>query len=333
MIFKSFEVENNIEKILKFKFILLYGENIGLKEVLKKKIINSNYKADIINLYQEDQTKNKNVLITEVKNVSLFVQKKIIIVNQINEKIIAEVESLLDCKEDVGIILIGDLLDKKSKLRNLFEKASNLAIVPCYNDNDITLRKLVQNELKDFKNLNSNTLNMILSYSNLNRKTILNNLDKIKSFFDKKELSEVSLEILLNSDRNEMFENIRDAALDGNKAKLNHLFSNFAFSNEESFLYINMINYRLIKLLEIHKQNEKNNDFNVTISKMRPPIFWKDKPVFHRLLKRWDISSVIDALRYLGQTEEKLKKNSNFNNLTMVKNSITNICTNSWAYF
>ena len=78
------------------------------------------------------------MLITEVKNVSLFVQKKIIIVNQINEKIIAEVESLLDCKEDVGIILIGDLLDKKSKLRNLFEKTSNLAIVPCYNDNDIT---------------------------------------------------------------------------------------------------------------------------------------------------------------------------------------------------
>ena len=84
MIFKSFEVENNIEKIFRFKFILLYGENIGLKEVLKKKIIISNNDADIINLYQEDLTKNKDVLLTEVKNVSLFVQKKIIIINQIN---------------------------------------------------------------------------------------------------------------------------------------------------------------------------------------------------------------------------------------------------------
>ena len=58
---------------------------------------------------------------------------------------------------------------------------------------------------------------MILSYSNLNRKTILNNLEKIKTFYDKKILSEDTLEILLNSDRNEIFENIRDAALDGDK--------------------------------------------------------------------------------------------------------------------
>ncbi len=37
MILKSFEVENNINSLLKFKFILIYGENIGLKETLKKK--------------------------------------------------------------------------------------------------------------------------------------------------------------------------------------------------------------------------------------------------------------------------------------------------------
>ncbi len=333
MILKSFEVENNIKNIFKFKFILIYGENIGLKEVIKKKIINLSNKADIINLYQEDIVKNKDIISMEIKNVSLFNQEKLIIVNQVNEKHFSEIEDLLDSKEDIRIILIGDILEKKSKLRGLFEKASNLAIIPCYNDNDITLRKLVQGELKDFKNLNSNMVNMILSFSNLNRKTILNNLEKIKSFYDKKILSEGSLETLLNSDRNEMFENIRDAALNGDKTILNNLLNNFSFSKEESYLYLNMINYRLIKLLEIHKQNENNNDFGITISKMRPPIFWKDKPVFLKLLKKWDKHSVIEALKYIGQTEEKIKKNSALNNLTMVKNSITNICTNSWIYF
>ena len=94
-----------------------------------------------------------------------------------------------------------------------------------------------------------------------------------------------------------------------------------------------MINYRLIKLLDIHKKNTNNKDFSVSISKMRPPIFWKDKPILLKLLNKWDKQSVIDALIYLGQTEEKIKKNSAINNLTMVKNSITNICTNSWVYF
>ena len=67
MILKSYEVENNISNALKFKFLLIYGENIGLKEVLKKKIINYNKEAEIINLFQEDINKNKNIISTEAK--------------------------------------------------------------------------------------------------------------------------------------------------------------------------------------------------------------------------------------------------------------------------
>ena len=333
MIIKSFEIENNIKKIIQYKFILIYGENIGLKGTLKEKIVRLNEKAEIINLYQEDLSKNENIITKEVKNISLFSEEKLIIINQTNEKILSELDNILDTKEKIKIVLIADLLDKKSKLRTTFEKGKDLAVIPCYNDNDITLRKLIHNELKDFKNLNTDNVNMILNYSNLNRKTILNNLDKIKSFYDKKVLIEESLDTLLNSDRNELFENIRDASLIGDKPKLNNLFSNFAFSNDDVFVYLNMINFRLIKLLEIHKINEDYKDFNVAITKMRPPIFWKDKPMFLKLLQKWDKQSTLEALTYLGQIEEKLKKNSSLNGLTIVKNSILNICTNSWTYF
>ena len=333
MILKSFELERNIKSILNYKFILIYGENIGLKEVFKKKIVNLNKNAEIINLYLEDIAKNKDIILREVKNISLFNEKKIIIVNQVNEKIYSEIESLMNVKENIRIIIIADLLDKRSKIRNLFEKEKNFAIIPCYNDNDITLRNLVQNELKDFKNVNSNTINMIISYSNSNRKTIINNIEKIKSFYEKRILSEGSLEVLLNSDRNEMFENIRDAALDGDKKKLNDLLGNFNFTNEDAYFYLNMINYRLIKLLEIHRQNINNSNYNNAINNMKPPVFWKDKPVFLKLLQKWDKQRVIGALEYLGKTEQKIKNNSTLNTLTVVKNSITNICTNSWVYF
>ena len=86
MILKSYEIENNIKNALNFKFILIYGENIGLKETLKKKLISFSDKAEIINLYQEDITKNKNLIVDEVKNISLFSKEKIIIINQTNEK-------------------------------------------------------------------------------------------------------------------------------------------------------------------------------------------------------------------------------------------------------
>ncbi len=333
MIVKSFEIENNIKNISKYKYVLIYGENIGLKEALKNKIKDFYDKAEKINIYQEDITKNKDIILDEVKNASLFSKEKIIIINHANEKILLELEDLLDSKENIKIILIGELLDKRSKLRALFEKRDNFAIIPCYNDNDITLKKLIQKELKDFQNLNSNIINMIINYSNSNRKTILNNLEKIKSFYIKRILSEKTLVELLNSDRNEMFENIRDAALSGDKIKLNELLSNFTFSNEDTYIYFNMINYRLNKILEIHKQNFKNENISVAISKLKPPIFWKDKPIYMKLLQKWDKQRVVEALSYLGKIEKKIKGNSNINSLTMVKNSITNVCSNSWAYF
>lgn len=333
MILKSFEIENNIQKVLKYKFVLIYGENIGLKEYLKKKLINLNNKSEIINLFQEDIVKNKDIISNEVKNVSLFTENKTIIVNQINEKIISEIENLLVSKENIKIILIGDLLDKRSKLRTLFEKNNDLAIIPCYNDTEITLRRLIQNELKDFKKLDSNTINKIINYSNLDRKTIQNNILKINSFYDKKIITEQSLEILLNADRNELFENIRDAALVGDKERLNNLLDRFVFANEDAYLYLNMINFRLTKILDIHKQNTNNQNLELVINKMRPPIFWKDKPLFLKLLKKWDKQKVIEALAFLGKIERRIKSNSSLNGLTLIKNSITNICTNSWVCF
>ena len=333
MILKSYEVENNIGSAFKFKFILIYGENIGLKEVLKKKLINFNKETEIVNIFQEDISRNKRIITDEAKNISLFAKEKIIIINQADDKVVSEMEYLLETKENVKIILISDLLDKKSKLRSLFEKKTNLATIPCYNDTDITLRRLIQNELKEYKNLNSNAVNMILNYSNLNRKTILNDIDKIKSFYDNKIISEESLEKLLNTDKNEIFESIRDAALLGNKEKLNYLLKDFTFASEDTYLYLNMINSRLIKLLDIHNINKDYNNLEVSINKSKPPIFWKDKNIILELLKKWDKKRVIEAVAYLGKIEKTIKNSNTINSLTIVKNSITNICSNSWIYF
>lgn len=332
MIVKSFEIEKNINIISKFKLVLIYGENIGLKDSLKKKLIIFNKEAEIINLYQEDFTKNKKVLLNEIENISLFVEQKLILINQANEKNLDNIEDLKVNDLNLKIILFADILDKKSKLRSYFEKNNNLAIIPCYNDTEITLRKLIQFELRDFKNLNSNIINMIITYSNLNRKTVINNLDKIRTYFEKKIITDKELDALLNIDKDELFENIRDAALEGNKHKLNSLLDNFVFSNEDAHMYLNAINYRLLRLLEIHKKSN-GESFDVAINSIRPPIFWKDKSIYKKLLKTWDLSRVLEAVNYLSKIDNYIKKNSRLDKLTMVKNSITNICANSWTYF
>ena len=62
MIFKSYIIENNLENLINFKFILFYGENIGLKRHFKKTLIKQYADTDIISIYQEDLDKNKNLI-------------------------------------------------------------------------------------------------------------------------------------------------------------------------------------------------------------------------------------------------------------------------------
>ena len=77
MIFKSYLVEENIN-LLDKNLVLFYGENLGLKDKLKNEIIKVFKNYEIINIYQEDFNKNKDILVNEFKNSSLFSNKKLI---------------------------------------------------------------------------------------------------------------------------------------------------------------------------------------------------------------------------------------------------------------
>ena len=86
MIFKSYLVENDLSLLKDKNIILLYGENTGLKDDLKRNIIENNINREIIKLNQDDILKNNFLLDNEIMNLSLFNNKKIILIDNITDK-------------------------------------------------------------------------------------------------------------------------------------------------------------------------------------------------------------------------------------------------------
>ena len=70
MIQKSFIVENNV-KLLKNKFSLFYGENVGLINEFKSKICKI-YNNEIIKFNQRDILDNQNILISEINKLFII---------------------------------------------------------------------------------------------------------------------------------------------------------------------------------------------------------------------------------------------------------------------
>ena len=91
MVFKSYLVEKNISALDGYYAVLFYGENIGLKDDFKKLLKDKNKKSDIISFHENDIIKNKNLIDEQLMNNSLFNDKKIIIINDVSEKLKNEI--------------------------------------------------------------------------------------------------------------------------------------------------------------------------------------------------------------------------------------------------
>ena len=327
MILKSYIIEQNVKVLKDYSATLIYGVNIGIKNDIKKSLKNENKNSEILVYFEEEILKNKNILYENVFNESLFSEKKIIFIQEASEKIFNQIyECVTKENTNVEIYIFSGNLEKKSKLRDLFEKNKNLAIFACYEDNERTLINYVNTELKEFKGLSGEIINLIISNSNMDRRIIKDELTKIKEYFLEKKINKEKIIDILNIKIDASFEKIRDSALNGEKKKINQLLSEINLQNEDTFFYLNNINYRINKLQEIMKISEKNkNEHEQTVDNIKPPIFWKDKPSIIQQLKKWDLKNLMLLGATISEIEVLMKKNSYIRNDIIIKDFITKL--------
>jgi len=309
MIFKSFIVEKNIALLDSYYAVLFYGENIGLKDDLKKFIKNHNNKeCEQVSFHQDEIIKNPNLLNEQILNNSLFSKKKIIIINDFSEKLKNSIiEITQDTKKDVKIFLFAENLDKKSKIRSHFENEKNLAVIPCYQDNEKTLSFYLRNELKDYEGLSQDIINMLIKNSGMDRKVLSQEIEKIKVLFLTKKIDLEKITKLINNAYNIDFDNLRDSCLEGNGKDLNKNLGNISLQSEKAYFYLGSLSNRIQKLLDLNRLLIENNNIDLAIDAMRPKIFWKDKPIFKKQLKIWNLDRLEKAKKVIFQTEIMIK--------------------------
>ena len=324
MIYKSFLIENDLS-LIKENIVLFYGENLGLQDDLKQAIKKENRKANFLNFEQDEILKNDEAFYSEILNISLFNENKIFFLNNSNDKILEKIKKIEEKLNDQKIFVFSNILDKKSKLRNYFESNNKFGVVACYKDNEMNIRKIIQNKLKDFKNLSTENINLLSDTCNLDRSKLNNELDKIIAFFNDKIINNEKLKSLLNLKSEENFNVLKDEVLNGNKTKTNKLISETVMEQEKNILYLALINQRLLKLAEINKIS-KASSIEVAINKIKPPIFWKDKNAIISQAKKWNLTKINTVLKKTYELEIKIKSSSYLNPNILIKKLLLDIC-------
>ena len=181
MMIKSYEL--NKINLKKNNIYLLYGENEGLKN----KVINDTFKEFLKNIYKYDEKEildNKENFFNNIFSKSFFETKKIIIILRSSDKIVNIIEEIFERNiEDTKIILLANILEKKSKLRLLFEKNKNIICIPFYPDNNQTLSNIVNSYFKERKiPISQEAINLLIDRARGDRLNLNNELNKIENF-------------------------------------------------------------------------------------------------------------------------------------------------------
>ena len=245
-------------------------------------------------------------------NKSFFEDDKFIIINKATNKILEIIQEIVSSGlKDLKIIIKAGLLEKKSKLRNYFEKKDGVIATAFYEDTHQSLLLMVQNILKDKKtNISSEIINLIIEKSKGSRINIINELEKILIF--NKNKNNVLLQDVLkltNLAENYSISELVDQSLAKNIKKTIKIINENNLNAEENILILRSFLSKLKRLKRLKINFEKSKDIEQTLSSSKPPIFWKDKIIIKQQLNMRSLSEIKILIKKINNLELTIKKN------------------------
>jgi len=311
MIIKSYELETF--KIQNIDYFLFYGPNTGLIEEIINKVFKPIFTKNIINYDEGELLDNIHSFKEMIFNKSFFDDKKFIIINRASNKILNIIQELIDSKiTDLKIIIKAGALEKKSKLRDYFEKHKSTVITAFYEDNYRSLQSMVQKIFKEKKiNISNEIINLIIERSKGNRINITNEIQKILSYT--KSNNKINLEDVLkltNLVENYSISELVDQNLVKNKKRTINILNENNLNSDENILIIRTFLNKLKRLKKIKIDLNKNKNIDQVLSSSRPLIFWKDKDIIKQQLNKYSLSDIKLLIHKVNNLELIIKKNN-----------------------
>jgi len=316
MIKKSYEIIKNPAIFLKFNLLLLYGENDGLKKDIKKIIQDNLNKTDknteIISLQESIIINDTENFYNSIYSGSLFSKKKIIIINEATDKITEHIKKIIEKHpENVFFFILAEQLEKRSKLRNLFETNEKILCIPCYFDSERDLETITKNEFKKNNiSLSQELLNLLIEKSNGNRNNLRNEIEKIKLFsINKKKIEINEIKSIINFSGEYKLDNLINECLCGNTLHYKKILSELYTNTINQVFLLRIASNKIQRLLSIKKNLNNYNGLDSLLNATRPPIFWKEKPMVKKQLTIWSLEELKLIINEINSTEILCKKN------------------------
>ena len=303
-----------------FNIFYIYGNNLGLIDICYSKL-KINLAVDFDNPFKTNYFDENRLLsntksfFDEFNSISLFGEKKTIIVDirQSDRKgDLTEIFSNFDFSKikNIQLIIVSYLFKQSDLLTKKILNCENAICFTCYEEDEHNLKNNLKKELVKINlNLSEPQIEEITSKFSKDSKIVQNTFEKIR--LQNANINFNQLLNLIDDDNDKVFEMI-NKLMSGNYYESITLLKNFerVKTSSSSILYLVKTKLKLLKKC----LNMKNSGFtkNEIVNHKSLKIFYKEHPIFFKMLDLWSLGNIDTCLYYLFKTELNCKSKKDY---------------------
>ena len=303
------------------KVLLLYGPNFGLINLLYKKAsnilsIDLDDPFNVSKIDGNDFKDNPSLLNDNISTFGIGKEKRTILLDltylTINKAIESAILSALKEKKNDYLLLIkASNLGSKNELVRFVEKLNNGILVPCYDEDSnkvkIQLSKLFNQYGLTFS---PDFVSMLSSKFNSDTSINLMEIKKLEIFLIDNE--NVTEEMVLSLITENIDTNLNKIIQLCSSGKIQEALFSLDKTYENSSTAINITRLFVIHFKTIEKillEVENGANISKAVNNIKPPIFFKDRPLLTFQCQLWSLKKVNLIFKRLIDIELKCKSN------------------------
>lgn len=297
---------------------LLYGTDAGQVRQRAASLAESWLGANAdpmarVELSSEQLSEDGALLADELAAMSLMAPKRVIMVRDCGAAQLATITEAVARRapENFLVVYVTESLASTDKLRLWAEKSPHVAAIACYKDEGSGLDQFIRDTLRGYGLRASGEASRLLaSQLSGDRQIILNELEKL-SLYVGDEVEEISLEDVLASvgeNNDKSFDELNNAVASGDMVGLCRLSDRLLMEGNHGLLLVRSVMRYIGKLEAIAIKREGGMSVDAAIEGLRPPVFFKAKPMLKAHATRWNTHACAAALAKLQLLELDSKR-------------------------
>ena len=303
----------------KYNVIFLYGHNDGLVDLLFRDTIkilevDENDPFLVSKIDANELKENPTILNDNLSTISMFGEKRFILLNLLYSTLSKNIEKIIldninGDNNDYYLIVKAGALSLKNTLIQFLQSSNNSILVACYDEDRNNVRSKLYNLFNKYNLVFSNEfmLNFLNKFSP-NSLVNANEFEKLENLLlNNKNISESELLYFIKDNENISFDIIINLCASGNLKKSLFYFDSLYDKTYPNLGIVRQFGNHFKMIERIILLNKKGLSIEDAINKIKPPIFFKNKPSIALQCRLWSIKKVNKILKMLIKLEVKCK--------------------------